>query len=143
MPSPTATSLAVVTVELLDAAAPGPGEVHLRGLSQPIAQPQRRPGRDHGEAPTAPWNTIEEFLAAARKDSGQGERGQCGQRLDLAPGGGRARGQDRREVRPHRRSRAPAPAVLALLGGHIDAVAVSPAEVTTYVQGGKLKVLMP
>ena len=33
------------------------------------------------------------------------------------------------------------PAVLALLGGHIDAVAVSPAEVTSYVASGKLKML--
>ena len=33
------------------------------------------------------------------------------------------------------------PAVLALLGGHIDAVAVSPAEVMQYVKAGKLKPL--
>jgi tripartite-type tricarboxylate transporter receptor subunit TctC len=33
------------------------------------------------------------------------------------------------------------PGVLALLGGHIDAVAVSPAEVSTYVASGKLKML--
>ena len=33
------------------------------------------------------------------------------------------------------------PAVLALLGGHVDSVAVSPAEVTTYVAAGKLKML--
>ena len=34
-----------------------------------------------------------------------------------------------------------APAVLSLLGGHIDAVAVSPGEVATHVQGGKLRTL--
>ncbi|SCU73417.1 putative BUG-like extracytoplasmic solute binding receptor, TTT family [Cupriavidus necator] len=33
------------------------------------------------------------------------------------------------------------PAVLALLGGHVDAVAVSPAEVAPYVAAGKLKML--
>ena len=32
--------------------------------------------------------------------------------------------------------------MLALLGGHVEAVAVSPAEVSTYVQAGKLKMLM-
>jgi len=34
-----------------------------------------------------------------------------------------------------------APAVVALLGGHIDAVAVSPGEVAAHVAGGKLKTL--
>ena len=34
-----------------------------------------------------------------------------------------------------------APAVVALLGGHIDAVAVSPAEVAAQVQAGKLRML--
>jgi tripartite-type tricarboxylate transporter receptor subunit TctC len=34
-----------------------------------------------------------------------------------------------------------APAVMALMGGHIDAVAVSPGEVATYVAAGKLKTL--
>jgi tripartite-type tricarboxylate transporter receptor subunit TctC len=34
-----------------------------------------------------------------------------------------------------------APAVLALMGGHVDAVAVSPGEVATYVAAGKLKTL--
>ena len=34
-----------------------------------------------------------------------------------------------------------APAVLSLLGGHIDAVAVSPGEVATHVQGGRLRTL--
>jgi len=34
-----------------------------------------------------------------------------------------------------------APGVVALLGGHIDAVAVSPGEVAVHVQAGKLKML--
>ena len=33
------------------------------------------------------------------------------------------------------------PAVLALLGGHVDAVGVSPAEVSVHVAAGKLKIL--
>ena len=33
------------------------------------------------------------------------------------------------------------PAVLALMGGHVDAVAVSPAEVAQQLQAGKLKML--
>ena len=34
-----------------------------------------------------------------------------------------------------------APAVLALMGGHVDALAVSPGEVAVHVAGGKLKTL--
>jgi hypothetical protein len=50
----------------------------------------------------APWNTVEEFLAAAKKEARHRQRGQCRQRLHLAPGRGQcARGQDRHQVQPH------------------------------------------
>jgi tripartite-type tricarboxylate transporter receptor subunit TctC len=88
----------------------------------------------------APWNTIEEFLAAAKKDSGKISVGNAGNGSiwHLAA----AALEDKTGVKfNHLPFQGAGPAVLALLGGHIDAVAVSPAEVTTYVQAGKLKML--
>lgn len=88
----------------------------------------------------APWNTIEEFLAAARKSPGELKMGNSG------PGSiwhlAHAALEDKAGVRfnaiPFQGA---APAVVGLLGGHIDAVAVSPGEVSTHVNGGKLKML--
>ncbi|MDM0115472.1 tripartite tricarboxylate transporter substrate binding protein [Variovorax sp. J22R133] len=88
----------------------------------------------------APWNTVEEFLAAAKKDSGKISMGNAGNGSiwHLAA----AALEDKTNVKfNHTPFQGAAPAVLALMGGHIDAVAVSPAEVTTYVQAGKLKTL--
>ncbi|WP_371132478.1 tripartite tricarboxylate transporter substrate binding protein [Polaromonas sp.] len=88
----------------------------------------------------APWNTIEEFLAAARKDSGTVGVGNAGNGSiwHLAA----AALEDKTHVKfNHIPYQGAGPAVLALLGGHVDSVAVSPAEVTTYVQAGKLKTL--
>ena len=89
----------------------------------------------------APWNTIEEFLAASRAKGGDplkmGNSGN-GSIWHLA----HAALEDKVGVKfiPVPFSGA-APAVVALLGGHVDAVAVSPGEVATYVAGGKLKTL--
>ncbi|MDB5777839.1 MAG: putative BUG-like extracytoplasmic solute binding receptor, family [Polaromonas sp.] len=88
----------------------------------------------------APWNTIEEFLEAARKNSGTVGVGNAGNGSiwHLAA----AALEDKTQVKfNHIPFQGAGPAVLALLGGHLDAVAVSPAEVTTYVQSGKLKTL--
>ncbi|MGH8833232.1 MAG: tripartite tricarboxylate transporter substrate binding protein [Polaromonas sp.] len=88
----------------------------------------------------APWNTIEEFLAAARKSSGTVGVGNAGNGSiwHLAA----AALEDKTQVKfNHIPFQGAGPAVLALLGGHVDAVAVSPAEVTTYVAAGKLKTL--
>lgn len=88
----------------------------------------------------APWKTIEEFLAASRARPGEVKMGNSGNgsiwhlahaaledkvgvKYNPIPFGGAA------------------PAVLALLGGHVDAVAVSPGEVATHVASGKLKTL--
>lgn len=89
----------------------------------------------------APWNTIEEFLAASKARPGELKMGNSGNgsiwhlahaaledkvgvKYNPIPFGGAA------------------PAVLALLGGHVDAVAVSPGEVATHVHSGKLKTLV-
>jgi tripartite-type tricarboxylate transporter receptor subunit TctC len=88
----------------------------------------------------APWNTIEDFLAASKAKPGELKMGNSGNgsiwhlahaaledkvgvKYNAIPFGGAA------------------PAVLALLGGHVDAVAVSPGEVAAHVQSGKLKTL--
>jgi tripartite-type tricarboxylate transporter receptor subunit TctC len=89
---------------------------------------------------SAPWNSIEDFLAASRAKPGELKMGNSGNgsiwhlahaaledkvgvKYNAIPFGGAA------------------PAVLALLGGHVDAVAVSPGEVAAHVQSGKLKTL--
>ena len=88
----------------------------------------------------APWKTIEEFIAAAKAKSGSMSMGNSG------PGSiwhlAAAAIEEKTNVKfNHVGFGGAAPAVLSLLGGHIDAVAVSPGEVATHVQGGKLRTL--
>jgi tripartite-type tricarboxylate transporter receptor subunit TctC len=88
----------------------------------------------------APWNTVEEFLAEAKKRPGELKMGNSGNGSiwHLAA----AALEDKTGTKfLHVPFQGAAPAVLALLGGHIDAVAVSPAEVYSYVASGKFKVL--
>lgn len=88
----------------------------------------------------APYNTIEEFLAAARKSPGDVRVGNAGNGSiwHLAA----AALEDKTGTQyNHVPFQGAGPAVQALMGGHIDAVAVSPAEVSTYVASGKLKML--
>lgn len=105
----------------------------------PIAQLNHDPAAITVRA-DAPWKTIEEFIAASKARNGELKMGNSGQgsiwhlahaaledkvgvKYNPIPFGGAA------------------PAVLALMGGHVDAVAVSPGEVATHVQGGKLRTL--
>ena len=88
----------------------------------------------------APWNTIEEFIAAAKKANGETKMGNSGNGSiwHLAA----AALEDRTGAKfSHIPYPGANPAVLSLLGGHIDAVAVSPAEVAPHVATGKLKML--
>jgi tripartite-type tricarboxylate transporter receptor subunit TctC len=88
----------------------------------------------------APWNTIEEFLAASKKSSGDIKVGNAGNGSiwHLAA----ASLEEKTSVKfNHIPFQGAGPAVLALLGGHVDAVAVSPAEVSVHVAAGKLKIL--
>jgi len=88
----------------------------------------------------APWNTIEEFLAAAKAKPGEMKMGNSGNGSiwHLAAAGL----EDKAGVKfNHVPYQGAAPGVVALLGGHIDAVAVSPGEVAAHVNGGKLKML--
>ncbi len=88
----------------------------------------------------APWNSIEDFLAASKAKPGELKMGNSG------PGSiwhlAHAALEDKVGVKynPIPFSGA-APAVVALMGGHVDAVAVSPGEVAVHVAAGKLKTL--
>ncbi|GAB1577555.1 tripartite tricarboxylate transporter substrate binding protein [Bordetella petrii] len=91
-------------------------------------------------AADSPYNTIEEFLDAARAKPETMQVGNAGigSIWHLAA----AALEDKTGAKfNHIPFNGGNPAVLALLGGHIDAVAVSPAEVIQYVKAGKLKTL--
>jgi len=136
---PDGYKLAVLTVELLTLPHLGLAKFSYDDF-QPIAQLNADPAAITVKA-DAPWNTVEEFLAASKKDPGAVRVGNSGNGSiwHLAA----AALEDKTGAKfNHIPFNGAAPAVLALLGGHIEAVAVSPAEVSTHVQGGKLKVLM-
>lgn len=88
----------------------------------------------------APWNTVEEFLAAARRAPGSIKVGNSGvgSIWHLAAA---AVGEKTGVQFNHIPYQGGNPAVVALLGGHVDAVTVSTAEVLTHVTSNKLKVL--
>ena len=88
----------------------------------------------------APWNTVEEFLAAAKRSPGNIKVGNSGvgSIWHLAAAAVAEKTGVQFNYIPFQGGN---PAVLALLGGHVDAVTVSTAEVLTYVASGKLKVL--
>jgi len=136
---PDGYKLAVLTVELLTLPHLGLAKFNYDDF-QPIAQLNADPAAITVKA-DSPYNTIEEFLAAAKKKPGEmgvGNSG-TGSIWHLAA----SALEDKTGTKfNHIPFQGAGPAVLALLGGHVDAVAVSPAEVSTYVQAGKLKMLM-
>ena len=86
----------------------------------------------------APWNTLEEFLQAAKKADLKAGNGGNGSTWHLAA----AAIEDKTGVKfNHIPFNGAAPAALALLGGHIDVITVSAAEVYAYTSTGKLKTL--
>lgn len=136
---PDGYKLAVLTVELLTLPHLGLAKFKYDDF-QPIAQLNSDPAAITVKA-DAPWNTIEEFIAAAKKSPETVRVGNSGNGSiwHLAA----AALQDKTGTKfNHIPYQGAAPAVLSLLGGHIEAVAVSPAEVWTHVQGGKLKTLV-
>jgi tripartite-type tricarboxylate transporter receptor subunit TctC len=88
----------------------------------------------------APWNTLEEFMDAVRKSPSTISVGNAGPGSIWHVAATALEAKANVKVN-HIPFQGAGPAVLALAGGHVDAVAVSPAEVTTLVQAGKLKVL--
>lgn len=89
----------------------------------------------------APWNTIEEFIAHARQKPEGVSMGNSGHgsiwHLTAA-----AVEEKIGAKFSHVPFQGSAPSVLALLGGHVDAIVVSPAEIGPYVSSGKLKPLV-
>ena len=135
---PDGYKIAVITVELLTLPHLGLAKFSYDDFNL-IAQLNADPAAITVRA-EAPWNSIEEFLAAAKKPGLDVKVGNAGNGSiwHLAS----AALEDKASVKfNHIPFQGAGPAVLALLGGHIDAVAVSPAEVSTYVTAGKLKTL--
>lgn len=88
----------------------------------------------------APYNTIEEFIQYAKDNPGKVRVGNSGTGSIwhiAAAGLAEETGAEMKYV-PFEGA---APAVAALLGGHIEAVSVSPSEVKASVDGGDLKIL--
>jgi tripartite-type tricarboxylate transporter receptor subunit TctC len=88
----------------------------------------------------SPWKTLKEFLDYAKANPGKVRMGNSG------PGSiwhlAAAAVEDKTGIQfNHVPYNGAAPAVTALLGGSIEAVAVSPAEVGSHVVSGKLKIL--
>lgn len=88
----------------------------------------------------APWNTIEEFLEAAKKSKDPMKFGNAGTG-GLSHMAAEALAQKIGTVFTHVPFQGNAPAVVSLLGGHIDAVTSSPSEVSMFVTSGKLRSL--
>lgn len=89
----------------------------------------------------APWNTFEDFIAYAKKHPGEVRVGNSGTGSiwHIAA----ASIEDKCGVKfTHVPFDGAAPAVTALVGGNIEAVTVSPSEVKTNVDDGKLKILV-
>lgn len=105
----------------------------------PIAQLNAEPAAVTVQA-GAPWRTLEDFLAHARSKPGEVRIGNSGTGAIwhlAAEQMGRKTGTRYMHV-PYAGA---SPAINALLGGHIEAVTVSPSEVAQHVAGGKLRLL--
>lgn len=88
----------------------------------------------------APWNTVDEFIAYARENENKIKIGNSGVGAiwHLAAIAIEANAEVKFNHIPYEGA---APAITALLGGHIEAVTVSPAEVASQVEAGQLKIL--
>lgn len=88
----------------------------------------------------APWNTFEDFIKYARENPGAIRIGNSGSGAIwhiAAEALGDAAGVQFTHI-PYDGAN---PAATALLGGHIEAVTVSPAEVVNHVESGTIKIL--
>ena len=106
----------------------------------PIARLNGDPGLIAVRA-DSPYQTIDDLLAAARKQEGGVSMGNAGSGTiwHLAA----AAVEQKTGVKfNHVPFQGSAPSVLALIGGHVDAITVSPAEIGTYVEAGKVRVLV-
>ena len=88
----------------------------------------------------SPWKTIEEMVSAAQKSKDPLKFGNAGNG-GISHLAAVALQQKASSQFTHVPFQGNAPAVVALLGGHIDAVTSSPSEVFSFVQTGKLRAL--
>ncbi|WP_422087200.1 Bug family tripartite tricarboxylate transporter substrate binding protein [Variovorax sp.] len=89
----------------------------------------------------SPYKTIDDLLAAARKQEGVVSMGNAGTGTiwHLAAAAVEQKAQVRFNHVPFQGA---APSVGALVGGHVDAITVSPAEIGSHVAAGKVRVLV-
>ncbi|SDD37752.1 Tripartite-type tricarboxylate transporter, receptor component TctC [Variovorax sp. CF079] len=89
----------------------------------------------------SPWQSIDDLLAAARKQDGAVSMGNAGTGTiwHLAAAAVEQKTRVRFNHVPYQGA---APSVLALAGGHVDAIVVSPAEIGSHVAAGKVRVLV-
>ncbi|WP_243355200.1 tripartite tricarboxylate transporter substrate binding protein [Bacillus litorisediminis] len=133
---PDGYTVSMITVELLTLPHSGLAQFSYEDF-QPVALLNEDPAAITVSA-DAPWNTIDEFIAAAKEENLKVGNSGTGAIWHLAAS---AFEQETGVTFNHVPFEGAAPAVTALLGGHIDAVSVSPAEVRTQVEAGELEVL--
>lgn len=88
----------------------------------------------------SPWKTLEDFLAHAKSNPGQAKVGNGGVG-DVWHVAAVALADKTGTTFNHVPFQGGNPAVLSLLGGHVDAVTVSPGEVVQHIISGKLRTL--
>lgn len=135
---PDGHTLTVVTVELTTLP-------HLGGMQLtyedfiPIVRLNATPSAITVKA-DSPFNTIEDFVKYAKENPGAIRVGNSG--VGAIWHLGAAAFEDKANIKlNHIPFDGAAPAVASLLGGHIEAVAVSPAEVQSQLEAGNLKML--
>ncbi|MCM2675888.1 tripartite tricarboxylate transporter substrate binding protein [Alkalicoccobacillus plakortidis] len=134
--NPDGYTVSMVTVELLTLPQQGLANFTYDEF-RPVVQLNEDPAAITVKA-DAPWDTIEEFLADAESNVLDVGNSGSGAIWHLAAAGlAKEAGVEFNYV-PYEGA---APAITALMGGHIDAVSVSPGEVETQVEAGNLKVL--
>lgn len=135
---PDGYKLAVITTELAIAPHLGVTKLTYQDLT-PLARLNYDPSAITVKA-DSPYNTVEEFLDAAKKKPGSMNIGNAGNGSiwHMAAAALEEKTGTKFNHVPFQGGN---PAVMALLGGHVDAVTVSPAEVYSHVAAGKLKTL--
>lgn len=133
---PDGYTLTLATVELLTLPQLGVSNFEYTDL-RPIALLNQDPAAITVRA-DAPWDTIEEFIEYAKNNEVAVGNSGVGAIWHMAA---IALQNETGAKFTHTPFEGAAPAVTSLLGGHLDAVTVSPGEVYTQVQSGDFKVL--
>ncbi|MFT3719393.1 Bug family tripartite tricarboxylate transporter substrate binding protein [Pseudorhodoferax sp.] len=135
---PDGYRLGLTTIEMVTLPLQGIGKFTYEDFT-PIAKLNSDPSAVTVLA-DSPWKTMDDFIADAKKRPNSISMGNSGTGTiwHLAAAALEEKTQVKFNHIPFPGS---VPAVLALLGGHIQAVAVSPGEVSQYVQAGKLRML--